>query len=57
LMDIDAGTIATGDATIEDVGWALFRLMLEVASGRQQTCAEKLKLHNALTLFNPAPVT
>ncbi|AMM17888.1 galactarate dehydratase [Burkholderia sp. PAMC 28687] len=57
LMDIDAGRIATGDATIEDVGWELFRLMLDVASGRKQTCAEKLKLHNALTLFNPAPVT
>ncbi|BFG80346.1 galactarate dehydratase [Paraburkholderia terrae] len=57
LMDIDAGTIATGDATIEDVGWELFRLMLDVASGNKQTCAEKLKLHNALVLFNPAPVT
>ncbi|MFL9910718.1 galactarate dehydratase [Paraburkholderia sp. RL17-337-BIB-A] len=57
LMDIDAGSIATGAATIEDVGWELFRLMLDVASGRKETCAEKLKLHNALTLFNPAPVT
>lgn len=57
LMDIDAGRIATGEASIEDVGWELFKLMLEVASGRKQTCAEKLKLHNALTLFNPAPVT
>jgi galactarate dehydratase len=57
LMDINAGTIATGDATIEDVGWELFHLMLEVASGRKETCAEKLKLHNALVLFNPAPVT
>jgi galactarate dehydratase len=57
LMDVDAGRIATGDATIEDVGWELFRLMLDVASGRKQTCAEHLKLHNALTLFNPAPVT
>jgi galactarate dehydratase len=35
----------------------MFYLMLEVASGRQLTCAEKLKLHNALVLFNPAPVT
>jgi galactarate dehydratase len=57
LIDIDAGRIATGDATIEDVGWELFRLMLDVASGRKQTCAEHLKLYNALTLFNPAPVT
>ena len=57
LMDVNAGTIATGAATIEEVGWELFRLMLDVASGRKQTCAEKLKLHNALVLFNPAPVT
>lgn len=57
LMDINAGTIADGTASIEDVGWALFRLMLDVASGRQQTWAERWKLHNALVLFNPAPVT
>jgi galactarate dehydratase len=57
LMDVNAGTIATGEASIADVGWELFRLMLEVASGRKQTKAEALKLHNALVLFNPAPVT
>ena len=57
LMDINAGTIATGEKTIEDVGWELFDLMLDVASGRKKTWAEKWKLHNALVLFNPAPVT
>ena len=57
LMDINAGTIADGSATIEQVGWELFRLMLEVASGRKKTWAEHWKLHNALVLFNPAPVT
>lgn len=57
LMDVDAGRIATGQASIEEVGWELFRLMLDVASGRRQSCAEKLKLHNALALFNPGPVT
>ncbi|MFC5462696.1 galactarate dehydratase [Massilia niabensis] len=56
LMDVNAGRIASGEASIEDVGWELFRLMLDVASGRQ-TWAEHWKLHNALTLFNPAPVT
>ncbi len=56
LMDINAGRIASGDASIEDVGWELFKLMLDVASGRK-TWAEHWKLHNALTLFNPAPVT
>jgi galactarate dehydratase len=57
LMDVNAGTIADGGATIEDVGWELFRLMLDVASGRRKTWAERHRLHNALVLFNPAPVT
>jgi len=57
LMDVNAGRIATGEASIEDVGWELFRLMLDVASGRKQTWSEKWRLHNALALFNPAPVT
>ena len=37
VIDVDAGSIATGDATIEDVGWEMFRLMLDVASGREKT--------------------
>ena len=57
LMDINAGRIADGDATIEAIGWEMFHLMLDVASGRKKTWAEHWKLHNALVLFNPAPVT
>ena len=57
LMDINAGSIADGSKTIEEVGWEMFRLMLDVASGRKKTWAEHWKLHNALVLFNPAPVT
>jgi galactarate dehydratase len=57
LMDLNAGRIADGQASIEDLGWELFHLMLEVASGRKKTWAEHWKLHNALVLFNPAPVT
>ncbi|WP_280155498.1 galactarate dehydratase [Piscinibacter sp. XHJ-5] len=57
LMDVNAGRIADGSSTIEEVGWELFRLMLDVASGRKKTWAEQWKLHNALVLFNPAPVT
>jgi galactarate dehydratase len=57
LMDINAGRIADGDASIEDLGWEMFHLMLEVASGRKKTWAEHWKLHNALVLFNPAPIT
>jgi galactarate dehydratase len=56
LMDVNAGRIASGEATIEDVGWELFRLMLDVASGKK-TWAEHWKLYNSFALFNPAPVT
>jgi galactarate dehydratase len=56
LIDVDAGRIATGHATIEDVGWELFRFILEVAGGRK-TWAEHWRLANALSPFNPGPVT
>jgi galactarate dehydratase len=57
LIDIDAGRIATGGATIEEVGWEIFRFILDVASGRKETWAEHWGLHNALAPFNPGPVT
>jgi galactarate dehydratase len=56
-LSYTAGRITDGSATVEDVGWELFRLMLEVASGRRKTWAEQWKLRNALLLFNPASVT
>ena len=57
LIDLDAGSIATGEATIEQVGQKLFELILDVASGRKKVWADQWGLANALTLFNPAPVT
>ncbi len=57
LIDIDAGTVATGDQTIEQVGEAIFKMILDVASGRSETCAEHLGLHNEMALFNPTPIT
>ncbi|RFO97440.1 galactarate dehydratase [Rhodoferax lacus] len=57
LMDVNAGRIADGQASIADVGWELFHLLLAVASGEKKTWAEHWKLHNALVLFNPAPIT
>jgi galactarate dehydratase len=56
LMDVNAGRIATGEATIQEVGMEMFQLLLAVASGKK-TWAEQWKLQNALVLFNPAPVT
>jgi galactarate dehydratase len=57
LIDIDAGRIATGRASIEELGWELFHYYLDVASGSKQTWAEHYRLHNDITLFNPAPIT
>jgi galactarate dehydratase len=57
LIDIDAGRIATGEATIQQVGEQIFHLILDVASGRKQTWADHWGLHNAFALFNPAPIT
>jgi len=57
LIDVDAGRIATGNATIEDVGWEIFQLILKVASGTEKTWADRWGLHNEYALFNPGPVT
>jgi galactarate dehydratase len=57
LIDIDAGRIATGEATIQQVGEQIFDLILAVASGRKQTWADHWGLHNEFALFNPAPIT
>ena len=57
LMDINAGRIATGDATIEDIGWEIFNYILDAASGKKVPWSDRWGLHNALSVFNPAPVT
>ena len=57
LIDLDAGRIATGEATVEDVGWELFRMILDVASGTRKPWSDRWGLYNALVLFNPGPVT
>jgi galactarate dehydratase len=57
LIDFDAGRIATGEATIEETGWDLFRLILDVASGWTKVWSDRWGIHNDLTLFNPGPVT
>jgi altronate hydrolase len=40
-MDVNAGAIADGDKSVQEVGREIFDLMLEVASGRR-TCSERL---------------
>ncbi|WP_428668196.1 galactarate dehydratase [Runella sp.] len=57
LIDFDAGPIAFGNKTIEEMGWELFHLILETASGTQKVAADRLGIHNDLVLFNPGPLT
>ena len=57
LIDLDAGRIATGEATVEEVGWELFRMILDVASGTRKPWSDRWGLYNALALFVPGPVT
>ncbi len=57
LIDLNAGGIATGEETVEEVGERLFNLILDVASGKKKPYAEEFKLNNFLCFFNPAPIT
>ena len=57
LIDVDAGRIASGEATIADVGREIFEFILAVAGGERTTWAEHWRLGNALAPFNPGPVT
>ena len=57
LIDISAGHIATGEATIADVGTEIFNLILDVASGTKQPYSDQYGFHNDLCIFNPAPIT
>jgi galactarate dehydratase len=56
LIDLDAGSIATGEETVEVVGERLFNLILDVASGKKPF-SEQYGLNNFLCYFNPAPIT
>lgn len=57
LIDVNAGRIVTGEATIESVGQEIFELILDVASGKKKAWADHWGIKNAICLFNPAPVT
>lgn len=57
LIDINAGPIATGDATIKEIGTELFEKIIAVASGEEEAATEKYELYNDFCIFNPAPIT
>ena len=46
LIDVDAGGIITGDASVEDVGAELVDYAIDVASGLVQTNAGRLRQHD-----------
>lgn len=57
LIDFDAGPVAFGIKTIEEMGWELFHLTLEIASGNKKVATDTLGIYNDLVLFNPGPLT
>ena len=57
LIDISAGHVATGEATIAEVGTEIFNLILDVASGTQEPYSDQYGFHNDMCIFNPAPIT
>jgi len=57
LIDVNAGPIAVGEATIKDIGHQLFNEIIDVASGLKETFTEKHEIYNDFTVFNPAPIT
>lgn len=57
MIDLSAGAIATGEATIADVGTELFHMILDVASGIREPYSDQYGFHNDLCIFNPAPIT
>ncbi|WP_339251610.1 galactarate dehydratase [Sporosarcina sp. FSL W8-0480] len=57
LIDVNAGKIIDGGATIEEIGEEIFKAIIDVASGRRQTWADHWGIKNDLVLFNPAPIT
>jgi galactarate dehydratase len=57
LIDLDAGKVVSENKGVEEMGWELFHLILEVASGNKQVACDKLGIRNDLVLFNPGPLT
>ena len=57
LIDISAGDVATGEATIADVGQEIFDMILDVASGVRIPYSDQYGFHNDMCIFNPAPIT
>ena len=49
--------MATGKATIAEVGTEIFHFILDVASGTKEPYSDRYGFHNDMCIFNPAPIT
>ena len=56
LIDVDAGPVASGEASVQDLGATLLHEIVDVASGKKPA-AERFGIFNDLCLFNPTPIT
>ena len=56
-IDIDTSRIASGQATIDQIGWEIFQFILDVTNGRKKTWANHWRLSNGLIPLNPGPIT
>ncbi len=57
LIDVDAGKIASGESSIEEIGLEIYNMIIKVASGEFKVGVDKMQIKNAICLFNPAPIT
>ena len=42
IIDFDTGSVIAGEATLNTLADGLFQMVLDTASGRYQTCAQRL---------------
>lgn len=57
IIDVDCGKVLTGEETIETMGQLIFELIIKIASGEIKTKSDTYGIYNALSVFNPAPIT
>lgn len=57
IIDVNAGPVAAGEATVAEMGRVIFDKIIAIASGHDQPCTEKYGLYNQIAVFNPAPIT
>lgn len=57
MIDISAGDVATGKASIAEIGTEIFEMILATASGEYVPYSDRYGFHNDMCIFNPAPIT